>query len=343
MIITQLLNEEIVQSGLSKDLLATHYISILTYFAIDIYVQTRKTALIITIVILSIMMFDAVVTYFQYINLPIGWYLGQIFFNVKDVKLDKILATVDHYNGQLLLNMSLAGGIFGDSVKNGYLLTSYGILAICFALKKSFHWSSVLGWICIAVFVSTSFMVQQRMAFIILCIMILYFIFRYSSKVLVVIMLMIATYMILFHSVELDNDNMGRLSHFEVDNTRIYIYSNAWDFVQNYIFLGGPVTFYTKYGVYPHNFFFNAFIYGGFLGALIVIYLFFEMLWYGFRVIISGHTLLTLDMVYAAGLISFLLIGLTHNSSLITGDTSIWFLLAMMIRINQLNKKTYDN
>lgn len=338
MVMAQLLNGEIITSGLLKDLLAAHYVSVLTYFVIDAYIQNQKSASIVTLTLMGVTLLDAIATYFQYINSPFGWLLGQMFFNVEDVKLDKILSVADQRSGQSLLNVSIAGGIFGDSVKNGYILASFGILSIYYGLRKPFSRSNILGVICIAIFVCASFMVQQRLAFVFLCMAILWFMTKYLSKISIVIMLFVAIYIYLSYIVDIEDDSMGRLSSLEVDNTRTYIYENAWAFIQNNFLLGGPVLFLNQYGVYPHNFFFNAFIYGGFIGGLIVIFLFFKMLWRGFQIIIHSHKSVTLNLVYTAGLIVFLLIGLTHNASLVTGDTSIWILFAMMLRTTQLNR-----
>lgn len=338
MIMAQLLNGEIVVSGLLKDLFATHYISVLTFFIVDTYILTRKSTFMVTLVILSVTLLDALVTYLQYINSSVGWILGQMFFNVQDVKLDKIVETADQHSGQSLLNMSLAGGIFGDSVMNGYILSSFGILSLYFALKKTSYWLNSLGWLCIIIFICVAFMIQQRSAFVLLCAMVVWLTFRYLPKVSVAMVFIAVIYISLFGMIDIDDAKMGRFSNLKVDDTRVHIYSYAMDFIQNHILLGGPVTFNQRYGVYPHNFFFNAFIYGGGISALIVVYLYFKMLWIGFKTIIKNSDIITPDVVYAAGLIIFLLNGLTHNASLITGNATIWLLFAMMLRTNQLNQ-----
>lgn len=339
MVMAQSLNNEISSSDLPKNIFAYHFVSIIVFFAIDSFVTNKTILKNVTLILLFIVIIDSISTYLQYINHPLGWNLSQLLFTVENVKIDRATEYIENYEITNLSGVSLAVGIFGDSVINGYILASLGMLPFYYIFNINYSTKiKTAGWLAYLVCVGGCFMTQQRTAFILLMLGSLYFFIYHIPRWKTLLFLIILMIWITFFSNLLTNMDWGRYSNLTLGENRIYIYTNALSYIQDHWFLGGPVGFNNLYKVFPHNFILNAFIYAGLIGAFFALWLFIKIISQSIRLLFKNIKHISYSVIYACALTIYLLIGFTHNASLITGDCNIWLLFGLMLRALQLGK-----
>lgn len=341
-------NGEFNEFGYVKTVLSYHLVSIVAYYATGYFNTTRKRINITISVLVIIMLATSIVTILQYFNHPAGWVIGNMFGELNINQKENIENIED-----ILLGSSLAYGIMQHSFINAMKISVFGVLSFCNIVRSQKLVFRILNIVICMIGLTACFMTQQRSAFYMMVVAYIICMFVCFRKQFVLAALIVVP--IMYYCVDMNSlfneDNVGRLAleNTKLDNTREKLWSDAWVFISGNILWGGPVAYESLHdGLASHNFFFNAFIYGGLLGGIVVIILFFKilaMLIIKFINMLRFHNLRQPISFCAIALIIYLIQGFFHNESLVTGSDVIMLLLALILvayDTNCLNKSNID-
>jgi len=335
-------------SGLSsgEDEIAPFVTSLLAYFllcyvafiSIDRLVISESHVKKVLILLCGICFLNDIATYLQYTGNGLGIGLGMMFSTSEEDYLNIIAENLNRLDEI----RNAMPGIFGHGAVNGYMTSSLGILSLYFV--RNGRKFSKLGVLLYIVSLVGAFCCQERSGFGLFLLFSMLTFWKFSSW-----LFKISFPVILFIGCIAYYDNLGALivsqdlgRYTELtafDDTRKSLVNNALEFISNHFLLGGDVLYSKLYGLTPHNVFLHALIYSGFLGAIIVLYLTIYMLIDAYKTI-SNSKSGTLAYFFACALTIYLLNGIFHSSSLVTGDVIIWIIYACMLRSNQIVKSS---
>ena len=265
-------------------------------------------------------LFDAIITIGQFFR----WGFVDQVYSLFSFSLDNDFIESSYqrsdYSGRILV------GLF-DSVTNGYFLSAVSLLVLC--NKKCKFFINVALW---AVVIFASFLAQERAGFYLAVIFSVFIFIRYLGQktghlgviVGVIILLFLAVYAADYTGLLLNGD--FRYSKGLDMQNRGELRASAWTyFLQNP--LGGFYDYIAKGNGHPHIFFLNAFLYGGLLGGIIVIYLLFIQLIKIFPYLFKRIPDNNAEWAFVWGLIyvDYSLISMLHNASIISG-TFLFFI-----------------
>jgi len=347
-------------TGYLDKVLITYYIAACVgYWATKIMITKYKDGklLLKTIIVLGVL--DAIVTIGQTFGLHFADQLVS-FFHV--TLSEKYIDSLEAKGGEDAMLLLTRPGLFANSVYNGYFLMTAGITSLIllthtFRLRRLIPWVIIfLGCICVQergpiiiltvlsafAFFKTLFIKRNAYIFLmIVFVLLVHFITGSLSSLLSVGNTdsggRRSSYVTYDDNDESESDNWSNISRFTKESRfaekgldtsdRDVIYSQTIDYLMDYPLIGGLHRLRAKYGIYPHNLFLNAFIYGGIVGGVAILLIFFwqiKPLWKVLRRKIAD----TNPVCFFAGLayLANTLNSLTHNRSIVTGDEVIWML-----------------
>lgn len=279
-----------------------------------------------TFIILGLL--DVVVTIGQYYNISLLTNIPQ-YLNIGVG--DEFLEVMEE--GEEALGMNLPG-LMAHPVYNGYFIGVVGILSLYY-LKDGISFIKLVPW---GLSVISSYMVQQRGPFYILLIISFYVIFktigRKGGKYKVFLQLLLIVVVPIIISL-LASFLLGGSSRFSrgMDSTgRENIYRNTLSFIENNFIWGGYTKLRREGNGAPHNLFLNAWVYGGFLGFLAIVWLTLKQFIMIIRLVLKSSVMLNYAFIICGmAFIGFTLNSLLHNSGIITGDIIIWTLWGICV------------
>lgn len=313
-----------------KWIVANHVVSIIVFVAT--YYMTKDNRQnkmdVIIVALIFILVVNSLVTIAQYFNEPIGWAVSLFFLQGRN---EDIVAFQESYQSlDTLAGMARAPGIFDSSVENGIFLGSFGILPFYFMKRKSWvlKFSSVS---LIILSLVACFMCQERAAMLTLGASVLYLSYKsLHNKVWGILVAMIVCAIVLF-SVDFSSIDFGRFQEVGMENNaRRGIWSYIGPFMRDNLLFGGAEQFVRMSGHLPHNFFLNAFVFGGLLGGIAVIILFFMFLMKGVKSVLLKKTTFANSSI-ALAFLAILAQSLVHNSSIISGDVMTFLLFSLLV------------
>lgn len=341
-------NGEFNEFGYVKTVLSYHLVSIVAYYATGYFNITRRQINITISVLVAIMLATSIVTILQYFNHPVGWGIGSMFGEL-DISHEERIENID----DILLGSSLAYGIMQHSFTNAMNISVLGVLSFCNIIRSQKVIFRILNIAICMTGLAACFMTQQRSAFyMMLAAYIICMFVCFRKKIVLAVLIIIP---IIYYCVDVNllfnEDNIGRLAleNSKLDDTREKLWSDALDFISENSLWGGPVAYASlNNGLASHNFFLNAFIYGGFCGGIVLIILFFKIFAMSIMKLVNmvqfGNLRQTQFFCLVA-LIIYLLQGLFHNESLVTGSVVLMLLLALVLvadDTNYFNKYNID-
>lgn len=336
-------NGEFFEYGFIKQVLAYFLVAIIAYYATIIFLKNERDIKLVYIVFISILVLTSVVTILQFTDQPIGWQIGLLFNEYKDGMEEKI------YNYGLiqdnLLGASYAVGIFGHPVKNAMFIASIAILPLINITENKSLIKRLVYVVIFATSLIACFMTQQRSAFYILMLSAILISLYISKNKLFIITLGAFLIMVLWPTISelMLSENLGRLSwsNLHVDESRDVLWSNAIYFIEENLMWGGPMSFMRlNQGLPAHNFFLSAFIYGGLIGGLVIIFLFFKICKDAISITLANRQKKNYAFIFSISLIVFLIQGMFHNGTLIDGESLIFIFLAISITANKIQERT---
>lgn len=308
-------------------LIAYYGLCFVTIWSMDILVNKCNT---ITPIIRTFLVLGIINSFFlilQYLNIP-GAFEVMKFFNVED-----------NYMKYQTLDLSTADvsypGIFG-AVHGGYNMMVSLICSLYFVYKKD-NILSFSMWLFIIVGL---FCTQQRAAFLCGIIASVYFFykmhlinFRNFRGAILSIMIIIGC---IFMYVKVDDLSQlfesSRFSSMTEMGVREYIYKTSYEYISDNLFLANVYEYESLYDVWPHNLIFNAFMYGGFFSALIIMYILIRHMKFAFKSVLHKLSINNVQCcVMGLAFIGYNIVSMTHNLSIVTGDTLYWLLICPII------------
>lgn len=332
-----LLNGEFSEFEFIKKVLAFNLVAIISFFSIERIINSSRQIYIVIFSLLSLLLFNNIITIMQYNGNPIGWSIGYVFSDIGK--------WVEKTNEKdTLLGISATPGIFGDVVKNAFYIAIVSPLSFCLVKKKTNFLT--IGFVAIMMLSSgiAIYMSQQRIAFgiILLTVIIWISMFLKSRPVIALISSLIICFLssvIVDLAIETD---WGRLTETH-DAAREILKSEAIDFINANPLVGGPVSFIKKAGLPAHNLILDSFIYSGIFGFIIMMILLSKTVWISVKTIFIGiksKQKAYITVFSSISVLNSMVYGLFHNTSYLTGEVIIFILLALMLKINVIASKS---
>lgn len=297
---------------------ATH-ILINKYDKIDVLIYTM----------IGMCVVNALVTIGQHFMNPISFLIPK-YLNIQGIDLaDNIIAKSDSTITQFCLY-----GIFG-LVPNGYYSAVGTVMSLYLYSQKNKLIYIVLWIICLY----GLFCVQERAGLVAGAFFSLYYFAKTINTSLSRIkkqLLIIGTIILVaWVSSNISFSNLiegSRYESFDLD-TRIDLYSTSVDYIMNNLFTANMFDFYYTTGMWPHNLLYNCFIYGTLFGAILMLIVQFR-----FCRIASICCLRSIDeynrvdFLFSCATLCYMVVSLTHNASILSGDILFWIVALPLIR-----------
>lgn len=330
MSIAMFFNGEFSEYGVIKVLLAFHLVCIVSYYAVRYYVNNTKSLSIVGKILIAAVILNSVVTILQYIGSSIGWGINLALTGYRNEMVVDYSDSVAE--GETMLGLARTPGLLDSAVANGMFISSLGILPFIYLSKIKKEKSMLLKiscWISLALSAIACFMCQERAALLMFTAALLYLLWNQTKNKIVIILAIVGGIFYFSTYTITDMSILGRFTDFSVDDDlRSDIWNTAQTYIADNLMWGGPLHFLQKAGHFPHNFFYNALIYGGLLGGIFVIVVFFKIVIRAIKSLRKGSS--SEEIVYAIALLSYLMQGMFHNASLVTGSVTIFVLLGLM-------------
>ena len=294
------------------------------------------------------MILDSILTILQGTNHPLGWIITSLIHSSELVAENKDL--MDSYSGTSL-GLSIASGLLGSVVVNGYFLASFGLLFVLPILGKITIRNIIASLSFFLIVLIALYYNQQRMAFyafIFLSTIMIGYIIKVKGGTLntcIITCIIVFICALLFNNFS--NIELGRLA--EVDssvtnerNSNSIEYFSDFLWKDNNLFLGNSVAYRKLHnGSTPHNMFAETTLYGGIFGLLIYIVFLCKLFNSMFCQFKKRNCFIILPICCICGI---MLVALTHSSGFHTGFTLGFYAYSFFVifkRYNLVLDKTY--
>lgn len=322
-----LINGELMEYGYFRRLFAYHLPCFVTFFAIFYKVNSKKEIEFVVLFLVIIALFDSIITVMQARGSALAWAIGTILTPLENI--EGPASRVDAF-----LGYSIIPGIFGGVVRNGYFLASFFPLGLLYVDNIRNPFKFFLFVLCTIVIMYAIFITQQRAAFYLsLLSLSIFFCLRLVRKPGMFILIGI---LLLFFitSIEgiINGLNLGRLSETH-DDAREAIRGDALTFIQDNWLVGAPMKF-QSHSLSAHNLAIDGLIFSGIFGFIALMTFAIKSLIQCARCCIKylkGQSSLIV-LTIALSLLSCILYGFTHNTSVLTGEPVIFILLALFFK-----------
>lgn len=327
-----------------NSLLIGYLLCIFSYCILGQMIKSLKVIKVLVYALIIVLIIDIAITLLQYYNISIGWTIWYIFNNAETVKQSIAIEQLSFGAQELGNDKLFCPGLFPSIVYNGYMVSTLGILILYMisSTHRTFFRVIYYGLLLITIF--ALLFIQQRAAFFLFIFLI--FIVNYSKhKSLTILCTVLLILAYLSFNVGINEDTIGRLADTE-DSQRERLYQTGIEYILQNIIWGGRMRYAEINGLSAHNVIINSFLYGGFIGALLILTIFTRMSIKSLKIIKRNFKKkLSLSATLAYSLLIYNLISLTHNNSLLTGDPIIWILYALMLLSykfeNEIPKKSF--
>ena len=321
-------------------LIGYYFVAYVGYWATIVLLRKYNGHSFLVNLIVIIGLFDVFITYGQFFNIPaiktIPSYIG---INIDTEFLDSLGVGDEAYGIAL-------PGIMATDVYNGYFLMTVGLFSL-FYLRRGFSIIRFIPWI---VSFAGSFMVQQRAPFYLLLLFSAFVFFKVLAhsnnrfKLLFVIVFLAATPFIADSLFDYLLSGETRFSIGFDSTSRDVIYRESLNFINEHFFLGG----FFDSGLAPHNQFLSAWIMGGLIGLLSIIWITLDQSVSAIRLLLSklsGESFVF--VVSSAALLGFILNSMLHNAGIANGDILYWIIWGFICEVKPVNLltrvNTYEN
>lgn len=331
-------NGEIISFHFIQSFVTYHIPCLAILLSFPLIIRDEQSLALMTYAIISIYLFNAIITILQYVGNPVAWEIGRMIAEVKEDDIEA-LETISS-NQEDLFGFSLASGIIGFVVTNGYIIASFFPLLTRHLYRKiNFSWLLDLLFIAIGVF--AAFAIQQRSAFFLIAVYLVLMV-AWKSNILIKALLFCSLIFMLSNSDLLFSaESLGRIQQVnEGINNRGVLLSNFNNFLNTpYAIFGGYDTYTEHFGMSPHNTILSAWTIGGVFNAvyftIFFIYLIIKIIRehiisLGFP---SGESYI---LVYSSASGIFLLYSFFHSAGVQNGSPMFWIVFTLLLISTQI-------
>lgn len=330
------LNGDFAASSSSLSLFINYFSCIMIATLIALKFRGIQQIKIITCFFYLILIFNILITILQFFNLGVGWTIWEWFNPDIDALTEEHFMDAIQGGGQEL-GISFSPGFFQSGVTNGYFMASFGLLPLVLSAMTSSTCKRVLLYCTYIFSLITLFIIQQRAAFFIFLffsLLILYKTIKVQKGFLFITFLGVL-YLVASYDGVLE---LGRFREISLEeDSRYILFQQSIDYISHNLILGGRLDFLTVSGKNAHNFIFNAFIYSGLVGAILLISIVCKMMLTSLKALL--YIVPSYSLFFSCALITYLLIGFVHNESLVTGTPVIFILYSLLVVTFTLEKQ----
>lgn len=331
------INGDYASSEFWRTIVGYHIVCIILYIALTIYVRDNIKVNYIVGILFTFYLVNGFITILQFNGNPTGWLIGEIIS-------PQNAATINEYDDVLqlsdsMLNYSLVGGLWGYAVANGYFTATY--LPIVSMLVWNNKKEILLGIFMLIYAVVICYMVQQRMAFILVVLYILFIIFTRTNLFAKILLFIGVLFLMSSESIMFDLD-MGRLNFDQKNEDRLELLEDFDSFLDsgNVIF-GGYSDYINRFGeLGQHNTFLDVWTRSGFVGLLAFCVLFAIVVYRSITIAYCSYAKRYYNIfALSISCIIFLLYSMTHSSGLQSGAVIFWLPYTLMMVSYNINMK----
>ena len=302
------------------------------YWGTKILVKKYDNLYMILIPVIIIGILDSIVTVAQV--------YGITFFN----PFLNILGTLNEEKSEMMVNNNITfgisiSGIYSSAVTNGHNLLFMFCLSFML-IKNKLTFIRLLPSIVLLIGI---FFCQQRSAFLLSFISLIVYSYIFliknmTAKKFILLVLFVLLIIILICSEApslLNNFSDSRLADINLSD-RTTVFSDSIDYMFDNIFIGGAFHFTQLYGMPPHNLIISAFIAGGLIGGIVLMYMILSQIKHTYKKLKNNYSykLLVLSIVFIAMICD----SMTHNTGYVHGDLATfisWGLIYMSYNFNK--------
>lgn len=319
-----------------KNFLTNHMTCLVLLLAIPVIICPSGDLKVLFGFFTGVQLFNCVVSILQFYNLRIGWLIG-LMINPGAISA---LNDAEYYleGADSLLSRSLVFGITSFVVMNGYYLTTFLPIVSRYlmntgaAIRETF-----ISLVLLALTAVTIFMVQQRMAFLILCCYIVFVLFiRYHKSFIHIFIFSIALIVFLSPYTGINEYEMGRLTMGNVESdSRMNQLLNLQNFfnTDDFIF-GADLNDLNLLYSMGHNSLMDVLRRGGFISLIFYLPLFLSLL---YKCISTCYVAYKSEGWYSFTLsvacLIFIAYSFTHSTGVQSGAVLFWLMYALMITV----------
>lgn len=343
--IAMIFNGDFEPFNYPKYILAYHLVAITSFYATLHFVKTKEELNTALITIALIVAATSIVSIMQFRGDPIGWTISGFFGEMTEHTEESLEIFSDS-----LLGSSLACGIMQRSFLNAMYISSCAFLMFPLIMGRKPLLKKVIWGLLLCCSIYACFAVQQRGAFYIMIAAMIFVSlvkFKFRTKIVAIVAIVAILISGALSNNVLSEEAMGRLAVNNLsadEDIRGSIWANAETYILDNLMWGGVTTFKSlNHGYAAHNFIYNAFIYAGLLGGLVIILLFIRIVIRTVRPVLHPRRSSNELFFVSLALLCYMAQGMVHNASLITGDLHVWTLFALTIcaqRISTKEKRT---
>lgn len=337
-ILVNLLNLTAFSTEFIKDLIAVHFVCCIVIFAFPRLFKTEASIQGAYVVITIGVLLDAVTTYLQYKNSPLGWTISMTINPNQAVELYKVQSTLEKSDE---FNRAILAGIMGRVVGNGYLIATM-LPVMTYFIWDKFKLKTLWSFAMFAVSAICIYFIQQRMALAVsvayLFSIILLKRLSATTKILFTAATIAVLAIFMDNILNYDYSQLGRLTKTE-DELRYSTLTTLESFISNpkRMMLGNnqiitDEDFYI-FHVLGHNTFTDSLRLGGICLLITYIVLFYNLCKTLFEIVLFSRREEDFrTMGFAIGCLCYMLYSQTHSTGVQSGSIMFWTLYMLTIQ-----------
>ena len=306
-----------------KFFIAYYFVAYVAYWATMILIKKHSGTAVLVNTIVVFGLLNALTTIGQFYEIGIFNRIPEIMrINVSEEFLE-LTEEEDE-----LIGFSLPG-LFTGAVANGYFAMTTTLISLWY-LNKRFSLIRLIPW---GINIIGLYLIQQRAPFFIAGALSMFVLFKVLGRnkggLMSIIRLLFVVGVVfgVTYFMAYTSSSEMRYSKGMQDSERRYLIREAWNYLSNHPVFGGR--FHSQaYGLRPpHNLFFNAWLYGGLLGLLIVVGLTIKQVILVAKQAIGKSFLENYSKtIFGLAFLAYTANSMVHNQSIVTGDSVFWII-----------------
>lgn len=337
-LVTSVMNGEIFRTYFVTNFLSFYLSAIALILAIPTLVKEKEDFRLFLGALCITFILNSALTLAQFLNYSWAWELGQLANSGLSREMENNSFLFETNVG--FLGRTITAGFTGFVVTNGYFTASYlpASLAAVQNAKSRIILVAALFILCVI----TCFVNQQRSAFALVGLFVVFYVVYYQKTKWKPVILFFSIVFVLFYGSVFLTADFGRLLDFG-DSTRDSIYANFFDFATSIdgVF-GGYSSYVEQYGIMQHNSILGSMVLGGYAGFIMFVYLFFESIVALLKRIkyVNWRDKYSIQVgLLSCGCLMYLAYSLTHASGLHNDGIMFFLMYSLIISYDAINEK----
>lgn len=335
-------NGEILSHHFIQSLFTYHLPCLGILLSFPRMIRDKKQLSLVTYAIIAVYLVNAVLTVFQYNGDPVAWETGRMIAEIKDDHQEAIDAIAEKSDN--LFGYSIASGIIGFVVTNGYIIATFSpLLLIHFFTKRRLLW--IVDILLAALAVYASFATQQRTAFFLVLLYMAFLLALRSNLFIKTVVLCSFLYLLANGSQFFDTESLGRIQEVEtgLGNREDQVDGFVNFLCSPYMIFGGSNAYEVNFGMAQHNSLLSAWVLGGiftFICFAVFYFYLVKKVIMEFFVSLKKTSYHSYTIAYSAASGIFLFYSLFHSAGVQNGSPMFWIAFTLLLISVNIEKKS---